>query len=218
MSGTIGLFLLTSAVVVVVPGPDVLYVTGRSLEQGRLAGIISAMSAALAGIVFTFTMAGGLSLLIAGSVVAFSVIRYVGAAYLIYLGLHQLLRQPPADNRHEVRLTSLRRIFAQGFLVAILNPKTAIFFVAFVPQFVNPYLGTPWLQLTLLGLAFVGIGLLSDSCYALLSGTVGNWLRRQGRLVQLQRYVTGGIFLALGLIAVISHDPVRGYAAATRAQ
>jgi threonine/homoserine/homoserine lactone efflux protein len=209
MPDRIGVFMLAALVLVAIPGPDVLYITARGIDQGRLAGLISAWSAALGGLVLTLAAALGVSTILESSALAFSTVKYLGAAYLIYLGVRRLLqRGDDITARVDAGRGSLRRIFGQGFLIAVLNPKTAIFFVAFLPQFVNPGNGSIAFQLVLLGVIFVAIGLCTDTCYALVSGTVGNGLVRRRGFARGQRYLVGGTYLALGLGAVVSH-PVR---------
>src|SRR2546430_12434257 len=139
MPDRIGVFMLAALVLVAVPGPDVLYITARGMDQGRLVGLTSAFSASLGGLVLTLAAALGLSTILESSALAFSIVKYLGAAYLIYLGIRRLL-QPNHDITAQVEAgrASLPRIFAQGLLIAVLNPKTALFFVAFLPQFVNP--------------------------------------------------------------------------------
>ena len=209
MPDQIGVFMLAALVLVAIPGPDVLYITARGIDQGRVGGLISACSAALGGLVLTLAAAFGLSTILESSALVFSTVKYLGAGYLIYLGVRRLIQ------RHEHLTTpvraaggSLRRVFAQGFLIAVFNPKTALFFVAFLPQFVNPGNGSIALQLLVLGVIFVAIGLCTDTCYAFLSGAVGSWLIRRRGFARGQRYLVGGTYLALGVGAAVSH-PVR---------
>jgi len=139
-------------------------------------------------------------------VLAFSTVKYLGAGYLIYLGVRRLVeRHDHLTTRVEAGRGSLRRVFAQGFLIAVLNPKTALFFVAFLTQFVNPGNGSIAFQLVLLGVIFVAIGLCTDTCYALVSSTVGNWLIRRRGFARGHRYLVGGTYLALGVGAAVSH-------------
>src|SRR2546425_7300980 len=209
MPDRIGVFMLAALVLVAIPGPDVLYITARGMDQGRLAGLTSAWSAAFGGLVLTFAAALGLATILESSALAFSTVKYLGAGYLIYLGVRRLIqRHDPLTTRVKTARGSLRRVFAQGFLIAVLNPKTALFFVAFLPQFVNPGNGSIALQLVVLGVIFVAIGLCTDTCYALLSGTLGNLVIRRRGFARGQRYLVGGTYLALGVGAAVSH-PVR---------
>lgn len=209
MPNRIGVFVLAALVLTTLPGPDVLYITARAIDQGRVAGLVSACSAALGGLVLTLGAGLGLSAILESSALAFAIVKYLGAAYLIALGLGRLLKRDDNATGYPAPVqASLRRVFAQGFLIAVLNPKTALFFVAFLPQFISPGRGSIRLQLIVLGLILVGVGLSTDTCYALLSGTFGNWLRRRTHFARGQRYVAGGTYLALGITSALSR-PVR---------
>jgi threonine/homoserine/homoserine lactone efflux protein len=209
MPDRIGVFMVAALILVAVPGPDVLYIAARAIDQGRLAGMVSALSAALGGLVLTAAAVLGLSAVLESSALAFAVIKYLGAAYLLYLGVRRLLTQDEEETDMEpAQRMSLRRVFGQGFLIAVLNPKTALFFVAVLPQFVSPQHDTIRLQLVLLGLILVAIGFCSDTCYALLSGTIGGWLARRRGFTHGRRYAVGGTYLLLGAIAALTR-PVR---------
>jgi threonine/homoserine/homoserine lactone efflux protein len=137
--------------------------------------------------------------------VAFGVVKYAGAAYLIVLGVRKILsRDDPLGGDIEVRRAGLRRIFVQGVVVNVLNPKTAIFFLAFLPQFVDPDLGPVWLQMVVLGMTFIALGICSDGAYALVASRAGRWLRSSARFRRTQRYVSGGVYLSLGAAAALS--------------
>jgi threonine/homoserine/homoserine lactone efflux protein len=138
--------------------------------------------------------------LIVASSLAFSVVKYAGAAYLVYLGIRKLLERD-GETRVERRREPLRRAFVRGTIVNALNPKTALFFLAFLPQFVAPDRGGVWSQALVLGFVFVGLGLVTDSVYALVAGTVGGLLRRQRNAV---RYGSGIVFIALGATAALA--------------
>jgi threonine/homoserine/homoserine lactone efflux protein len=148
----------------------------------------------------------GLSALLLSSALAFTLVKYLGAAYLIYLGLRTLLTRTAAPSTGRLPRQSLGRIFAQGVLVAALNPKTALFFVAFLPQFVDPARGAVTAQLFVLGSVFVVLGIVSDSLYALLAGTLGQWLKGTGACMRTERYVLGSVYLGLGVTAALA-DP-----------
>jgi threonine/homoserine/homoserine lactone efflux protein len=183
-----------------IPGPAVLYVVVQSAEQGRRVGLASVAGIHLGTLVHVAAATVGLSALIVASAVAFSVVKYAGAAYLIYLGIRKLIA---GDDASEVegRRETLRRAFTRGALVNVLNPKTALFFLAFLPQFVDPDRGGVWSQALVLGLVFVGLGLVSDSVYALAAGSVGQLLRRRRRAL---RYGSGVIFIGLGAAAALA--------------
>lgn len=197
------MFVIAALVLLVIPGPSVLYITARSIDQGRKAGLVSVFGNALGSAILAICAASGLSVILASSAVAFNIVKYLGAAYLIYLGLRRLL----SNDDHILTVNQCKKlshIFFQGTFVAVLNPKTALFFLAFLPQFVDVSRGNIWGQTLLLGLTLVGLGIFTDSIYALLAGTVGNWLKRLGTAQRGQRYVSGGIYLALGLVSAFS--------------
>ena len=203
------LFLTASVALLLTPGPVVLYVVARSVSQGRRAGLASVLGAELGNSLHAVGAALGLAALLASSALAFSGVKYLGAAYLLYLGVRKLAR-PGAEAsaaQREVPAASLRGIFAQGVVVAVLNPKTALFFLAFLPQFVDPARGAPAAQILTLGALFVGLGLVSDSAYALLAGTFGRWLWGHPRFTRGERYVSGAVYLGLGALAAVSSPP-----------
>ncbi|MTI85838.1 MAG: LysE family translocator [Firmicutes bacterium] len=168
------LFVVAALVLLLIPGPSVLYITTRSIDQGRKAGLVSVFGNALGSAILAACAAVGLSAILTSSAVAFSVVKYLGAAYLIYLGIRRLFSNDDHIST-EYQRKRLSHIFIQGTLVAVLNPKTALFFLAFLPQFVDVSRGYIWEQTFLLGLTFVGLGICTDSIYALLAGMVGNW-------------------------------------------
>ena len=179
MPDRFGIFVLASLVLVAIPGPDVFYITARGFDQGRRAALVSVLSAAIGGLVLTIGVAVGLATVLESMPFASVVAKYLGAAYLVYLGLRRMLAGRVAVSSEQTPPRApQRRIFIQGFVIALSNPKTALFFLAILPQFVNPVAGSIWLQLVVFGVTFVTIGLCTDSCYALLSGTFGNWLRK----------------------------------------
>lgn len=197
------LFVIAALVLLLMPGPAVLYITTRSIDQGRMAGIMSVFGIELGNAILAVGAAAGLSAILASSAVAFSVVKYLGAAYLIYLGIRRLFS---TDNNSTLVYQRIRlsRIFTQGIIVGVLNPKTALFFLAFLPQFVDISRGNIWEQTLLLGLTFVGLGMITDSIYALLASTFANWLKSRRSIQRGQRYVTGGIYLALGMVSAFS--------------
>lgn len=198
-----GLFITATLALLVVPGPAVLYVAARGVEQGRLAGLVSAFGIQLGNLVYAIGAAIGLTAILASSAIAFSIVKYLGAAYLIYLGARCLLNND--DNAPvAVERKPLSRVFLQGTWVAILNPKTALFFLSFLPQFVDPSRGAVGQQSLLLGLTFVALGMCTDGACGLLSGTAGGWLRHWRGFRQGQRYVSGSVYLALGTWATVS--------------
>ena len=190
---------------IVIPGPAVLYILAQSVEHGRGAGVVSALGIGAGGLVHIVAAAVGISSLIVSSAVAFSVVKYAGAAYLAVLGLRRLLagrRPAEVDVPPEARSS---RIFARGALVNVLNPKTALFFLAFLPQFVDPGHGAVLAQVLVLGTTFVVLALLSDCMYALLAGTLAERLRRRrGRARDAGRYATASVYLGLGTATALA--------------
>jgi threonine/homoserine/homoserine lactone efflux protein len=202
-AATLGLFVAAALALLLVPGPAVLYIVARSIDQGRSAGLVSVLGVHLGSLVHVTAAAVGLSSLLVSSAVAFSVVKYAGAAYLIYLGVRALLtREDPGHV--EVRPAPLRTLLRQGAVVNILNPKTALFFLAFLPQFVDPDAGYVAAQLVFFGLVFVALGLVTDSLYALAAGTAGGWLRSSRVFAGARRWVSGTVFIGLGLATALS--------------
>lgn len=197
-------FLVAAALLIIIPGPSVFFIVARSLDQGRFAGIVSTLGVSAGGLFHVAAAALGVSALLASSAMAFNTIKYLGAAYLIYLGIRRLLA--PADSMPETggSRQPLRRIFCEGMLVNLLNPKTALFFLAFLPQFVNPSIGPVSVQVMILGGLFVAIAILSDSLYALLAGGLGSWVRRRPGPLARMRFLSGGVYIALGMATALS--------------
>jgi threonine/homoserine/homoserine lactone efflux protein len=194
------LFGLAALALLAIPGPAVLYIVFQSAEQGRRVGLASVAGVHLGTLVHVAAASAGLSAVIVASSLAFSVVKYAGAAYLVYLGIRKLLERNE-ETRIERRREPLRRAFMRGTIVNALNPKTALFFLAFLPQFVAPDRGGVWSQALVLGFVFVGLGLVTDSLYALVAGTVGGLLRRRRNAV---RYGSGIVFMALGATAALA--------------
>jgi threonine/homoserine/homoserine lactone efflux protein len=207
---TIAVFAAAALLFAVVPGPAVIYIVTRSVDQGRGAGLVSALGIASGTLVHVPAAAVGLSTLLMSSATAFTAVKYLGAAYLVYLGVRRLLDRDAEGIDAATPTRSLRRIYTQGALVGVLNPKTALFFLAFLPQFVDPARGSAAAQLGVLGVLLVGISMISDSCYAMLAGTAGAWLRARGsRSAGRMRLLTGGIYVALGLSAAVAGSQTR---------
>ena len=198
------LFVTASLALLLVPGPAVLYIMTRSIDQGRRAGLISVAGIHSATFVHILAAALGLSAILLSSALAFDIVKYIGAAYLIYLGVKKLLSKDEADTTETVQKQSLRQIYKQGVIVNLLNPKTALFFFAFLPQFVDPNHGSVSLQIVLLGLIFVGMGAITDSTYAIVSSMLAGRLRSSQRFKLVQRYVSGTVFIGLGITAALA--------------
>jgi threonine/homoserine/homoserine lactone efflux protein len=187
-----------------VPGPAVLYVVTQSIDQGRRAGLASVGGIFSGTLVHIAAATVGLSALLASSAVAFDVVKYAGAAYLVVVGLRRLLGREPVADVEAPRERSLGRLYRQGIVVNVLNPKTALFFLAFLPQFVDVDRGAVWSQMLVLGLTFMALGMISDGTYALVASRAGGWLRSSARFRTAQRYVSGGIYVGLGAVAAFS--------------
>lgn len=197
-------FLAAAMLLVVIPGPSVFYIVTRSLDQGRLAGIASTLGVSTGGLVHVAAAAFGLSAVLASSAVAFNTIKYLGAAYLIYLGIRRLLTPAETIPAAAAGRRKVSRLFYEGMLVNLLNPKTALFFLAFLPQFVNPSIGPVSIQVILLGCMFVAIAIVSDSLYALLAGGLGRCLQSRSGLMSGMRFFSGGVYIALGIGTALS--------------
>jgi threonine/homoserine/homoserine lactone efflux protein len=200
------IFILAALTLLLTPGPAVLYIVARSMDQGQLAGMVSVLSVEIGNFVHVLAATLGLSALLFSSAMAFMVVKYLGAAYLIYLGLRRILSRETALSTADVEKQSLRKIFSQGVWVAVLNPKTALFFLAFLPQFVDPARGNVTPQLFTLGSIFVLMAIFTDGMYALLSGTAGQSLKKAPIFLKAERYVVGSVYIGLGLMAAFS-DP-----------
>jgi threonine/homoserine/homoserine lactone efflux protein len=198
-SASLAVFVVAALALLVVPGPAVIYVVARSIQQGRRAGLASVLGIHVGTLVHIAAATLGLSALVVSSAVAFTAVKIAGAVYLVGLGLWTLF-----SRRAEAEVAiggerNLRRAFAQGIVVNVLNPKTALFFLAFLPQFVDPNAPHPAVQIAFLGVLFALLGLVTDSIWALAAGTAGGVLRRSRRFARGQRYVTGTVYVGLGV-------------------
>jgi threonine/homoserine/homoserine lactone efflux protein len=203
-SSTLLVFGAAALALIVVPGPAVLYIVAQSIDRGRLAGFVSALGVAVGGLVHVTAAAIGLSSLLVSSATAFNVVKYAGAGYLIGLGLWTILRRPDEPDVEIPKERRLSRRFWQGVVVNVLNPKTALFFFAFLPQFVDPDKGSAALQIGVLGLLFVVLAVASDSMWALAAGTASERLRGNRRFLGVQRYVSGSVFCGLGALTAVA--------------
>jgi len=202
-ASTLAVFAAASFALIVVPGPSVLYIVGASISQGRRAGLTSMLGVQAGGLIHVFAAAVGVSALIASSAEAFTIVKFAGAAYLVYLGV-QRIRHAGEDDHTQQAPRSHAHLFRQGVVVNVLNPKVAIFFVAFLPQFIDPSAGTPGLQIVVLGLLFILIAMISDGTYALLAGTAAEHLRGSFRSRQRLDRISGTIIIGLGAVAVLT--------------
>jgi threonine/homoserine/homoserine lactone efflux protein len=195
-------FLVASFLLAVTPGPGVFYIVTRSLMQGRRSGLASVGGVALGNLGNALGASLGLAAVFAVSSLAFSVVKYAGAAYLIYVGI-QALRAPVPDARVSAPPpASVARVFRDGFVVALLNPKTAIFFAAFLPQFMSG--DAPMRQSMALGALFVAMAALTDTAYAVAAGAIAPALSRAQGIAAVGRYLTGAAFVGLGVFTALS--------------
>jgi threonine/homoserine/homoserine lactone efflux protein len=203
--GTLALFAAAALALLLIPGPSVIYIVTRTVAQGRSAGLTSVLGVHVGSVAHVAAAALGLSAILASSAMAFSVVKYLGAVYLIWLGLRQLLRRPVAVGAAApTALRSRRRLFGDGVLVNVLNPKTAIFFLAFLPQFADPSRGPIAVQVVVLGACFIGLGMLSDSGYALLAGAVSGRVRNSVAARRRLDRASGVVYLGLGAGAALT--------------
>jgi threonine/homoserine/homoserine lactone efflux protein len=196
----LGAFVTSAVVLLLIPGPAVFYIIGRSLGQGRAAGLVSVCGISVGTLFHVLAATLGLSAVLASSAAAFQTVKYLGAAYLVFLGVQKLMhREPEKLGEADVERVRLRRVFGQGVVVNILNPKSALFFLAFLPQFVTPGRGNMREQILSLGLLFTSMGILSDGMWAMLAGTLAELMKKKKNWLNAQRYFSGGLLITLGL-------------------
>jgi threonine/homoserine/homoserine lactone efflux protein len=195
------LFALTALTLLVIPGPAVLYITARAAAQGRRAGIASVLGVHTGSIVHVAAAVAGLSALLVASAAAFTAVKVVGALYLVYLGVRTIVGRRAASGI-AVSPRGMGRLYVDGIIVNVLNPKTALFFLAFLPQFVDPDRGPVWSQTLALGLLFIALGVVSDGAYALAGARLGRLLHRDARSRRRSQVVEGGVLVGLGLTAI----------------
>ncbi|HET9496381.1 MAG TPA: LysE family translocator [Chloroflexia bacterium] len=194
-----GVFMLATLALNLTPGPDMLYVLGRSVGQGRRAGVVSALGIGAGILVHMAAVALGLSALLREVPAAYEAIRYAGAAYLLYLGVRTWLERGTVGHERGEAPVPLWAVFRQGVVTNVLNPKVALFFLAFLPQFVDPARGEVGRQIVVLGLAFDLSGTAVNIAVALAAGWLGDRLRRSAKWARAQRALTGGVFVALAV-------------------
>ena len=195
---TLGAFAIAAFLLNIAPGPDMLYVMGRSIGQGKRAGVISALGIFVGCLVHISAAAFGLAAVLHSSPSAFNMVRYAGAAYLLYLGVRILLRKSSFETL-DTEAAPLNQIFAQGVITNVLNPKVALFFLAFLPQFIQPQRGPVALQIFILGMLFDVGGTLVNLAVAQAGGRLGDVLKRHTGLARVQRWFTGTVFIGLGM-------------------
>jgi threonine/homoserine/homoserine lactone efflux protein len=208
-ASTLALFAVAAITLLVIPGPSVLYIVTRSVDQGRAAGLASVGGIHVGTLVHVAAAAFGLSALLVSSATAYNAVRWIGAAYLVWLGVRRLLAREEdaaaiAGGGSGARRQGLRRVFAQGVVVNVLNPKTALFFFAFLPQFVDTSRGSVPFQVVVFGVAFVLLGLVSDGAYAVAASAGARWLRRRPGVARTSRLVSGGVLISLGVTTALA--------------
>ncbi|MEW6083620.1 MAG: LysE family translocator [Chloroflexota bacterium] len=199
----LSLFIFAAIALLLVPGPAVLYITARSASQGRTAGLVSVLAIETANFIQAVAAALGLSAILISSALAFDVVKFLGAGYLIYLGIRKLLSSENGAEE-EIKQESLSRIYWQGLVINLLNPKTALFFLAFLPQFVDPTRGNVISQSLLLGMIFVGLAIVTDSIYALVVSSFADKLRGNQRFQTGGRYFAGLVYVGLGITTALT--------------
>ena len=200
---TYGLFILTALALLAIPGPAVLYVVSRSIDQGRSAGIASVAGITTGTVVHVTLAAVGLSSLVLASKVAFDGVRYAGAAYLIVLGIRRLVTRRTDDGVETAAPRTRRDLYTQGVVVNLTNPKTIVFIFAFIPQFVDVNAGHVWLQIMALGITFAALGFMSDTCYAFVAGSIADRLRGTPVIARVERWFGGTVLIGLGVAAAL---------------
>lgn len=191
-------FVAASVVIIVIPGPSVLFVIGRSIALGRRAGVLSVVGNTLGTAPAVIAVAFGVGAIVTSSIVAFTVLKIVGAIYLVWLGIQAIRHRNAQATGAVARPTSSWTLLRQGFVVGLTNPKTIAFFVAVLPQFVDPQAGAVWMQMLLLGLTFLVLGLIGDSTWALAAGTARAWFARSPRRISTLSGTGGVMMIGLG--------------------
>lgn len=196
---SLALFMTATLALNIAPGPDMLYVSTRSLAQGRRAGVISALGIAAGAVVHTVAIASGLAALLRALPLAYEIVRFAGAAYLIWLGVQALRGKAGPASSKTLDRASEWAVFRQGAITNILNPKVALFFLAFLPQFVDPARGSVALQIVVLGCLFNTSGTIVNIAVAHLAASAGRWLGARGHVERIFRWLTASVFIGLGL-------------------
>jgi threonine/homoserine/homoserine lactone efflux protein len=205
--GTIVAFVLASFVIIVIPGPSVLFVIGRSLTLGRRAGLLSVVGNEAGVVPVVFAVAFGVGAIVEASIVLFTIIKIVGACYLAYLGIQAIRHRK--DNLAKAteakpQTASSGRVFRQGFIVGMTNPKSLVFFIAVLPQFVNRSAGSIQWQFVGLGLIFVLIALISDGIWAIIAGSARSWFATNPKRMARLSGVGGGMMIGLSGVLLLT--------------
>jgi threonine/homoserine/homoserine lactone efflux protein len=198
-------FVAASLVVLLIPGPGVFYIVARSLSQGRRAGLASILGLSTGALVHVAAATLGLSAILLASATAFTIVKFLGASYLIYLGIRTLLEQPNTVGVNVAAARSAGQLFRDGVVICVLNPKVAVFFLAFLPQFVETGRGSVQQQVLLLGLVYVAIATITDSAYVLLAGRLQRWYDGRGVSSRLPRLAGGLVYIGLGVTTALAN-------------
>jgi threonine/homoserine/homoserine lactone efflux protein len=200
----LALFAAAALALLVIPGPAVLFIVAQSVSHGRAAGLFSVLGVHAGSVVHVAAATIGLSSLLVSSAEAYAAVKYAGAAYLVWLGVRRILGRDRGRTVEAGGEGSRARLMRQGFVVNVLNPKTALFFLAFLPQFVEPTAGSVAAQTATFGLVFILLGLVTDSLWAIAAGAAGGWLRGSVAFERAERFVTGAVLVGLGAATAVS--------------
>ncbi|GAB1820473.1 LysE family translocator [Herbidospora sp. RD11066] len=203
---TLAVFSVATLALLLVPGPAVVYIVTRSVAQGRAAGLVSVLGVHTGSLVHIAAAALGISAILAASATAFTIVKYAGAAYLVYLGVRKLMDRSSAEEA-VVENTPKSRLFGEGFVVNVLNPKTAIFFLAFLPQFADPHAGPLAPQIVLLGMIWIVLGMASDGTYAFAASALAGRIRGSARARRRLDVGSGVVYIGLGAVAAFTGEP-----------
>ncbi len=198
-------FAIAATLLIIVPGPNVIYIITRGIDQGRRAAIASALGVETGMLFHIGAAVLGLSALVASSELVFNIVKYAGAAYLVWMGITSLrAKLSNLETPEFSRRAGYRRLFAQGLVVNVLNPKVGLFFIAFLPQFIDPGRGSSTFQILVLGAVFATIAVISDLVYAFASGSIGAWLSTRARIARQRDRFAGVVYILLGIVAALS--------------
>ncbi len=206
LNANLTLFIPASLALIATPGQDNIYILTRGISQGRLGALVSTWGVCTGLLVHTAFAALGLSAILASSALAFSVVKYAGAAYIVYLGVRMILSHEVLVISEEdaAKSAGMRTVFLQGVTTNVLNPKVALFFLAFLPQFTSTGAGESHLQFLFLGLLFMALALVMTTLLAIFCGTVGNWLKDRSSVTGVMGKAAGGVLVALGVRLALS--------------
>lgn len=193
-------FIVAGIILNLTPGSDTMYILTRSISQGRKAGIYSVLGITTGGLIHTTFASLGLSILLAKSATAFALVKYLGVTYLVYLGIRMIIdKKNSFDNSQKTEQLDLKKIYRQGVITNVLNPKVALFFLAFLPQFINPNYASGSLPFMILGVTFMTTGTVWCLFLAYAASRITNTLRANDRIGMIMQKISGLIFIGLGI-------------------